>query len=679
LSLEVLPLLALRITSSSLLSRLPLPSQDEPLEFLCDFLWVRPLFNSEPKSEEKGEETFVFDIVNRGLPLAWSILNNALMGRSSLLDSPLPLGDSFILRKGWNYVALGWQQDLVPRPGLSFKLDWTPESLSRTRLGTPKPIRVLTEIDSSTQFLRLPGQLPLPDTRSLSLASAGHFPLSASDSEQPDARLFELEGLYQGPSREIPRAHWCFGKPASSPSSETVTSSSPSSALPFEVIPDRVNITSFEPNGGFKKGSIYRVIYHTQDALPAGVGLTALRDCATWLKSSTSSSSSSSSSSSMSRIYAIGGSQTGRLLRTFISDGFNKSSTNIKPFDGFSIWVAGASRGQFNQLGGQPSQSLPHLSPIGFPFSPSQSSDQITGEKGALREKGEEEEKEAKVIYINTSIEYHRGDASLLHISTSGQADLVLPDNVRVYMLTGAPHNPIPSWPPSYGDGIPLSTGMKVQQILTNSIVLSYFFRSSLLNLHEWITKALPPPPNSHPTLTGKTLVHPGKVYRKFDKDGQLERCIDTSASHPPPSGCESRLWRRDFGYSLTTGQCSILPAKEGLVYEGSLVPEIDEDGNDLGGIKHPIVRVPLGIHTGWALRSEEVGGEQRLMMVSGGFIPYRKEKLRELYPGNKEEWFGNVRTFSEDLIKQRWLLEEDLKGCLTEAERFWDWSETLA
>jgi len=521
---------------------------------------------------------------------------------------------------------------------------------------------VMTEIDASTQFLRLPSQPPA-DTRTLSLASAGHAAMTAclEQETQLNARLFEVDTTYHSSGREIPRSHWSFGKPSNN------TTNNSNSNTPFEVDIDGSNVTLFE-EGGFAKGKVYRLIYDTLDAVPTGVGLAAIRDAAMWLRTT--------SHKSKIHIYAVGGSQTGRLLRTFIHDGFNNKecSNNVSSvFDGFSIWVAGASRGQFNQLGGQPSQALPHLSPVQFPFSPASQQEGDKSSKPQSLHDRLDSSGRVKVLYINTSIEYHRGDASLLHTSLDGSTDLLLNDNVRVYMLSGAPHNPIPAWPPSYADGIPISMGVRVQQSLTNPIQVSPFFRSTLLSLHNWISNDVSPPLSVYPTLKENQLVRPHLAYDRFKTlSSKSEGGVFAAPLSPPDH--PSQLWRRDYGYSLSTGVCSSLPPIDGLVYEGALVPEVDSDGNDLGGVKLPVVAVPLGAHTGWALRSRDFGGETFLMMIGGGFHPYTKEKIQTLYPNGKEDYLLKVRSYAEELVTQRWLLEEDVKNCVAEAEKLWNW-----
>jgi hypothetical protein len=38
-------------------------------------------------------------------------------------------------------------------------------------------------------------------------------------------------------------------------------------------------------------------------------------------------------------------------------------------------------------------------------------------------------------------------------------------------------------------------------------------------------------------------------------------------------------------------------------------VPQVDQDGNDIAGIRLPFLQAPLGTYTGWGLLKTEYGG----------------------------------------------------------------------
>ena len=58
------------------------------------------------------------------------------------------------------------------------------------------------------------------------------------------------------------------------------------------------------------------------------------------------------------------------------------------------------------------------------------------------------------------------------------------------------------------------------------------------------------------------------------------------------------------------------------------LVPQVDADGIDLGGVRLPEVSVPLATLTGWNLRAPERGAPAELAEFYGSIFPL---------PANKE------------------------------------------
>ena len=57
------------------------------------------------------------------------------------------------------------------------------------------------------------------------------------------------------------------------------------------------------------------------------------------------------------------------------------------------------------------------------------------------------------------------------------------------------------------------------------------------------------------------------------------------------------------------------------------LVPQVDSDGNDIGGIRLPEQAVPLGTYADWAFRSEQTGAPDTLIAMAGSFIPFAKTR----------------------------------------------------
>jgi hypothetical protein len=63
-------------------------------------------------------------------------------------------------------------------------------------------------------------------------------------------------------------------------------------------------------------------------------------------------------------------------------------------------------------------------------------------------------------------------------------------------------------------------------------------------------------------------------------------------------------------------------------------VAKTDRDGNDIPGIRHPELQVPLGTHTGWALRRAPFA-ENEDCALTGQFIPFAKTRADRLASGD--------------------------------------------
>ncbi len=80
-------------------------------------------------------------------------------------------------------------------------------------------------------------------------------------------------------------------------------------------------------------------------------------------------------------------------------------------------------------------------------------------------------------------------------------------------------------------------------------------------------------------------------------------------------------------------------------------MPKVDEDGNDVAGIRLPAVQVPVGTFTGWNLRPRGLA-EGELAGLLGSFIPFAKTKAqrrrnRDPRPSFKNATITVTTTFS--------------------------------
>jgi hypothetical protein len=113
-------------------------------------------------------------------------------------------------------------------------------------------------------------------------------------------------------------------------------------------------------------------------------------------------------------------------------------------------------------------------------------------------------------------------------------------------------------------------------------------------------------------------------------------------------------------------------------------VSAVDGDGNEVAGIRLPELAVPLATHTGWNLRHADIGGVEQLLVFAGATLPLartRRERERTGDPrpaideryASRDEYLARVRDAALALVKERYLLEEDVETSLAFAARMWD------
>jgi hypothetical protein len=279
-----------------------------------------------------------------------------------------------------------------------------------------------------------------------------------------------------------------------------------------------------------------------------------------------------------------------------------------------------------------------------------------------------------KVFYTNTSFEYHRGDASLIHTDAAGMRDLEPGPDVRVYHFTGTEHG-LGIWPPA--DATPAAADpsgwIERSQNLRCTLNYARLLRACLVNLDRWVTEGVEPPPSRHPRLDDGTAVPPEALAKTFD--------AIPGARYPRH---HARARRLDFGADADRRVLARTPPREGAPF-AALVPAVDADGNEVAGIALPEVQVPLAASTGWNLRHPDIGGAQQLLYFAGATLPFartRAERARSGDPrpsieeryASREAYLEAVRRAARGLVAARHLLEEDVELSVTLAARTWDW-----
>jgi hypothetical protein len=454
-----------------------------------------------------------------------------------------------------------------------------------------------------------------PDRRDDAIAIgdvAPYTPLSSG----ADASL-TLRDAPNGKPVEVPRAKWRFDG-------------------------DRIVV-----DGGFEPGHLYELSYRAENPRVGGVGFLAVRDVASWLKHGADAPAHTA------RAYAFGVSQSGRFLRDFLYHGCNTDEQGRQAFDAMMIHIAGSSRLDLDRRWSTPA-SLGSYGATSFPFADAAQRDPVSGATEGEVDNARARQNQPKRFYTNTGVEYWGGarGAALLHVTADGAQDITPPPDVRIYFLAGAQHTP-GAFPPA---------APALTQQRANPTDYWWTMRALLVSLDRWVRDGAEPPASAFPKLADGTLVK------------------STEVAFPAIPGVHSprTLWggaRVENRFVAKNGAGAPLPL---------LVPQVDADGNERAGVHQPEVTVPLATYTGWNFRDPKTGGADLIRPLIGSYIAFPatradRDRLRdprrsidERY-ATRDAYLSRIKDAASELVKGRYLLEDDVPAIVTRATQHWD------
>ena len=593
------------------------------VEFSSDFAMLQPV------NLDRGNRRILFDVVNRGRKTALTFNGVPIPTDATL---PLQAGNGYLMRRGYTVVWGGWQSDVPPTPGLIGLQG--PEAVDP---GGPLTGKTMCQFQCNE-----PTQVFL-------LADREHLANPAADPEEAGATL-TVRDLPNSPATPIDRGRWAFVRVEDE-----------------DVEPQHSHI--YMPSG-FEPGKIYQLVYTTNVSRIVGLGFVAMRDAVSFLKHAPASSG-NPLAGAIDYAYAIGRSQSGRFLRQYIHTGINEDENDRTALDGIIPHVAGGMRGEFNMRFGQPSKDVCYIIPEMFPFTDTPQTDPVTGAQGSLLDAMERQGRTPKIMFTNTSAEYWRGDAALIHTDLETLTDAPESPHARRYHFAGCQHGS--------GDFPPLevraSDGIK-GQLPFNSVDYAPLLRAALDNLDRWVANGEEPPASRHPSLDDGTAVESHTLLERF---GQLPGVRVPAQT--------TRAIRLDYGPESHLGRATNLPADEGAEFP-ALVADLDESFNEQGGIRLPDLSVPVATYTGWNLRDESIGNPGLFIGITGGLAGWTlplpatqaereatgdpRTSIEERYAG-REDYLEQVTRAANDLVAEGYLLEEDIAEVVELAGRKYD------
>jgi hypothetical protein len=528
------------------------PRADGKVRYSSTFYILRPL------DLAKGNRKLFYDFGNRGNKRILEWFDD---GKES--DDPTSaaeFGNGFLMRSGYSVAWSGWAGDVAVAPhrmSITLPIAVKPD-------GTPIIGEVIAELIPATpEGTRL--RLPYP--ASTTMPTNG---VLTTRQRQADPRITVADWIWIN-EREI--------------------------AVPA---PARVQW-------------IYEFVYEAKDPKVMGIGHAATRDFVTFLEyaekddagnpnplaltGSRARAGEEGAPRNVEAVYSWGRSQGGRVQRDFLRYGFNQDETNRRVFDGMMPYATGSGGNMWmNFRFAQPTVSAQQHSrrfshEPELPHTFAAMKEPITGEVSGTLLSCLASDTCPKLFSIESANEYWNKSSSLNHTDAHGK-DLRTEDlasNVRHYFIASIQHNTVFDT---------TARGARACQQLVNPLYNGPVFRALSVALDKWVRFGIRPPDSVVPQARNATLVPPEAVHFP---------AIPATAYEGWPKLPAVQFNPQAMNVNLLLDFSKVLPQPKGRY--PTLVPQVDRDGNDLGGIRLPYLAAPLGTFTGWALIKQEFGG----------------------------------------------------------------------
>lgn len=545
-------------------------------------------------------------------------VNNRGRGRvppETSLDHPLS-------SMGFTYLVTGWINELTPQDG-------------RLRLHAP-----IVGSDEQPITGQVRYEVSVSQTSNdVNIAGGGHLAYFPTDSGLRDATLSQRQYL-SDPRIPVERSQF---------------------NLDVQPVADSNQpLVTLSLQGGFQPGRLYELMYEAKNPVLAGAGMAGIRDMVSLIRYGGAAATELEQLNlpDITNTVAWGNSQSGRLLRMFLYDGFNEDLNGRIVFDGVIPIIAGSGYGMFNNRFAMPTrtngQHSNHLFPNDlFPFTYGDSTDPFTGRTDSVLRRARESDTVPKLMHIQTSNEYWVRAGSLPHTNPEGTYDAVLPDEVRFYTIGGSQHGS--------GNGIPQEATSG--QLPRNPNMWSPFANSLTVAMYNWVTKGEEPPASRYPRIADGTLV-PSHTDGGINRDAWNRM---RGINHPAAMYVVGYV---DYGDRwLSERIVDRHPIGTNKFYR-PLVPAVNTDNNDsaTSTVLPPLTQVPLATFTAWNLRAPATGAEKSLARLSGGYIPFPantasavqsrdpRNSIAGLY-SSYEDYLTKYEAATDKLIEEGYLL----------------------
>ena len=443
-----------------------------------------------------------------------------------------------------------------------------------------------------------------------------------------------------------------------------------SASNPFPGTPDATQICV---RGGFDAAKLYMVTFKARDPYVLGAGFAAWRDVGHFFKTAAADDFGTPNpvAGRVTHSIARGNSQSGNFLRGWLHMGFNQAENGAQVHDGLWPIIAGR-RIALNFRWAQPDGVL-ELYQAGSegPQWWHKHPDPVRGLPPAgILDRCEATQTCPKVMEHFGSAEVWALKLTPEWVGTDAKNDIPLPKNVRRYYIASSSHgggaggfnSSLPNLtPPLVGlptvgancPGNNFGTGM----LPANPVPHTQTVNALRVHFRQWVMNGSLPPDSVYPTLNGKKgngqqstgrntpdLVAANKAAMGFPTLPGLRATVPEPGFIMPVLDYD---WGPNFNYTDASGVPSNAPPPIRQVIK-MLVPRVDADGNEVGGVPNVLTDAPLGTYLGWNLTA---GGARpfhqgQICNYVGGMIPFARTQAERLASGDPrlslEERYGS-------------------------------------
>jgi alpha/beta hydrolase family protein len=475
---------------------------------------------------------------------------------------------------------------------------------------------------------------------------------------------------------------------------------------PFPGAPDPTQICL---RNGFDPARLYEVVFTAKDPYVLGVGFAAFRDVASFFKNGRQDDAGTPNpvAGGVSWVISRGVSQSGNFLRGFLHLGFNQDEAGRRVHDGAWPIIAGR-RIALNFRWAQPDGVL-ELYQAGSegpqwwrPWP-----DRVRGlpTRGILDR--------CRATHTCPKVVEHFGAAEIWAlklgiewVGTDAMHDIPIPDNVRRYYIPSTTHGGgaggFSESPPAnvvncpgnnYGQG----------RLRANPVPHTQTVNALRVHFRNWVMHGVEPPPSVYPTLGAGERDDERGARRERDGDRRHGFLVEpTKAAMGFPSGIPGLPatvpeaasiggkaerpfinpvldydWGPGFNPSDGSGVPTNVPPPIKQVIP-MVVPRVDADGNELGGVPVVLRDAPLGTYVGWNITAAGFHKDQICNYV-GGMIPFARTRAERLATSDPrlslEERYGNhagyvaaVQAAAANAVARRFLLQKDADDLVAQA-----------